>query len=250
MRSKIAVFVLILVLVAAGNAQEAKENEAEGKIYSSSTSFSLLLTGGNNKGLTFGLDTEQNLSFDKNRLQLKGSIIYSKSDESKASELYYGHLEYKRTLSSRAYLLGLGRFERNVLSGYNYRLAFSAGAGYTWTESEDLSFSSEVALAWNSENNIKKNNGDNVSLGFASCLIVNKLKIHLSKGSEINYTGIFTLNLDNANDYRLSTLLSLSVAISSHLALKTSYQVKYNHQPVPGFKDTDIYLLSSLVINF
>lgn len=229
---------------------QAEEEADEKKPYSSSTSLSLLMTSGNTQELSFGFDTEQNLELNKHQIQFKGSMIYTQSDGSKESEQYYSHLEYRRNFSSKAYLLGSGRFERNVLSGYKYRLALSGGAGLRWIISKKMELSSELAFGLSNENNIKKDKGGDVTLSFVSCLVSSMLKISISANSELIYHEIFFLNLDDTEDYRLSSLASLSVSISRYLALKISYQLKYNHRPVPGFKSTDHFLLSSLVLNF
>ncbi len=242
------VFVILLAVSQCIRAEEGGEKKQ--KPYSSSTSFSLLMTSGNAEDLTLGLDTEQNLNLDKNQIQFKGNIIYSESKGDKESEIYSSHLEYKRILSSKAYLTGIGMWERNVLSGYNHRLSLSVGGGYLWMKSEKLEFSSEAAIGWSKENNVDKGKDNSISLSFASLLISSKLKVRVSKTSEFAYQEIFFLNLDDSKDYRLSSLASLSVAISGNLALKMSYQLKHNHKPVPGFKNTDHYLLSSLVMNF
>jgi putative salt-induced outer membrane protein len=241
---------IILILFAVLPCIRAEDEEKKTKHYSSSTSFSLLMTSGNTKEFTLGLETEQNLNLEKNQIQYKGSIIYSESEGARESELYYSHLEYKRIFSSRAYLLSIGRWERNVLSGYNYRLALSAGGGYIWTKSENWEFSSEASIGWSRENNVEKGKDSSISLSFASFTLSSKLRVRVSKTSEFGLQEMYFLNLDDTEDYRLSSLASLSVAISSNLALKVSYQLKYNRQPVPGFKSTDHYLLSSLVLNF
>ena len=242
------VFITLLAVSQCIRAEE--KGEEKPKPYTSSTSFSLLMTSGNAKELTLGLDTEQNLNLDKNQIQFKGNIIYSKSEEAKESRIYYSHLEYKRVFSSKAYLTSIGRWERNVLSGYNYRLSLSAGGGYFWVNKKNLEFSSEAAIGWSKENNVDKGKDDSISLSFASLLISSKVKVRVSKTSEFAYHEIFFLSLDDSKDYRLSSFASLSVVISSNLALKMSYQLKYNHKPVPGFKSTDHYLFSSLVLNF
>jgi putative salt-induced outer membrane protein YdiY len=243
---------LFLLLIAQGiqAKEEEREKDKEQKAYSSSTSFSLLMTSGNTQEFTLGFDTEQNLKFKKDQIQFKGSVIYSESEGSKDTEVYNGDIEYKRTFSSKAYLLASGRFERNVQSGYNYRFAFSAGGGYIWMKSKKIEFSTEAALGWSRENNIKKITDETTLLSFASCLASSRLKIKLSDTSELVCQELFFLNLKNTNDYRLSSLASLAVNISSHLALKISYQLKTNHRPVPGFKNTDQYFISSLVFNY
>jgi len=244
----ISLIILLFSMLQVTQAEEEKDEK--NKRYSSSTSFSLLMTSGNTQELTLGLDTEHNLKLDKNQIQFKGSIIYSQSDGAKESEVYYSHLEYKRNLSTRAYILGFGRFERNVPSGYKYRFAILGGAGYVWTKSEKLELSSEIALGLSKESNIKKDKETEFRSSFASSLISSKMKIKISSNSELSLHEIFFINLDNTNDYRLSSLGSLSVSISRYIALKISHQLKYDHKSVPGFKSTDQYLLTTLVLNF
>ncbi|UCC40548.1 MAG: DUF481 domain-containing protein [Candidatus Aminicenantes bacterium] len=251
LKKAVIISLFLLLIVQNIHAKEEKEeNDKKQKSYSSSTSFSFLMTSGNTQELTLGFDTEQNLKFKKDQIQFKGSVIYSESEGSKDTEVYYSHIEYKRTFSSKAYLLGTGRFERNVQSGYNYRFALSIGAGYAWTKSKKIEFSSEAAFGWSKENNIKKTRDETVLLSFASCSVSSQLKIGLSDTSEFIFQEIFFLNLENTNDYRLSSLASLAANISSYLALKISYQLKYNHRSVPGFKNTDQYFISSLVFNY
>lgn len=245
---KITIFMLFFVLVQPMRASE--ENKEEQKSYSSSTSFSFLLTSGNSKDLSLGLDTEQNWKSTKNQFQFKGSIIYSESEGSKDTEFYYSHFQNKIALKSKAFILGFGKLERNVLSGYNYQLTLTVGAGYFWTQSEKFVLSSEAALGWSVENNIEKNTDLNFSLSFPSLLISNMIQLALSSNSELVHQDVILFNLENSKDYRVSSLSSLSISISKLLSFKISYQLKYSHNPVPGFKSTDQYLLSSLVLNF
>lgn len=256
------IIILIFCLALWSNLNADEKKEREQKSYTSSTSLSFLLTSGNTQESTFGFDTEQNLNFEKSDVQFKGSIIYSQSKGEKKSELFYGHLKHRYNLNAKIYLLGFSRIERNVLAGYNYRLALSAGAGYIWRESEKWGLLSEAALGLGTENNIEKTSAlndqeainaldkKNVTTSFVSFLISSKLNILISSSSEFSVQETFFLNLDKTKDYRLSSSASLSANISNHLALKLSYQLNYNHLPVPGFKSTDQYLLSSLVFNF
>jgi len=81
---KIVIISLFLPLIAQNiHAKEEKEEiDKKQKSYSSSTSFSLLMTSGNTQELTLGFDTEQNLKFKNNQIQFKGSVIYSESEGS------------------------------------------------------------------------------------------------------------------------------------------------------------------------
>jgi len=65
------------------------------------------------------------------------------------------------------------------------------------------------------------------------------IQLALSSNSEIVHQDLILFNLENPKDYCVSSLSSLSINISRSFFFKISYQLKYSHKPVPGFKSTD-----------
>ena len=229
----ICLFILTLFLI--GGEGRAEESESQNqKPYTSSTSFSLLITSGNTQELTLGFDTEQSLVLKKNQFQLKGSVIYGRSDGKKNAGFYYGQIKYKRELTSRIFLLGLGRFEKNVFAGYNYRYSLSSGAGYIWMKKTNVTANSEASLGWNHESNIGQ---DSQVSSFLSLIVASSVKVVLTPTSNISCQELFSFNLEDSKDFRVSSLISLTADISKFLALKFSYQLFYNHKSIPGYKN-------------
>ncbi len=235
---------------------DKKEKKLE---YSSETSFSLVLVKGNNENISYSFDTKQSLALRKNKLEFKGRFIKAKSNGIKTSEIYNSQVKYDYQIKSFVYLLGFVRYERNKLAGYNYRLALSGGGGATWLNNKKAVLSSEIALGWNNEENsnqvIMNNvNGSSsvwektIKSSFVSFIITNKLDLTLSKTARCSFRETIFINLEESNDYRMNSSASIYAAITPSLALKTSIEIIYSHQPVPGFKNTDSFLLTSLVI--
>jgi putative salt-induced outer membrane protein YdiY len=225
--------------------------------YHSSTSFSFLLAGGNNKTMSFSFDTDQNFFVKRDSLNLKGSIIYAQSNGFKKNEIYYTHLKYNHPLSQGAYLLGLARFERDVRAGYPSRFSFSAGGGWTWIKNGRLNLFSDLAVGWSSENTaVKVNLGDvsgvplekTFTSSFVSTIMTGRLTFNLSSNSQVVHQEVLFINMHDLRNYRLNSLSSLSASFSRTFGLKMSVQVNYESKPVPGYRNTDIFLLSSLVI--
>ena len=237
--------ILMVFFVVSGLKAEEPEKKTE-KSYTSSTSFSLLFTSGNTQELTLGFDAEQSLVATKNQFQLKGSVIYGRSDGIKNAEFYYGHLQYKRELTSKVFLLGLGRFEKNVLAGYNHRFSLSAGAGYNWIKKTNVTATSEASLGWSHESHLGQ---DSEILSFMALLVASSVKVAITPKSHISCQELFSFNLKDSKDFRVSSLMSVTADINKSLALKFSYQLFYNHKTIPGFKNIDHYFLSSLVLN-
>lgn len=238
-------FVFVILLTRVELRAEESESQSQ-KPYTSSTSFSFLMTSGNTKKITFGFDTDQSLRFDKNLFQIKGSVIYGRSDGIKDAEFYFGHLKYKRELSSKIFLLGLGRYEKNVLSGYNHRYSFSSGAGYNWITKTKIIATSEVSLGWSHESNIGQ---VSTILSFLSLMASSSVKVTISPKSHISCQELFSFNLKDSKDFRISSFISITADISKLFALKFSYKLFYNHKSIPGFQKIDHYFLSSMVVN-
>jgi len=56
------------------------------------------------------------------------------------------------------------------------------------------------------------------------------------------------MNMTDVEEYRLNAYSSISASMSRNFALKTSLKIIYENKPVPGYKRTDLYLLSSFVV--
>ncbi|MFC2158645.1 DUF481 domain-containing protein [Acidobacteriota bacterium] len=259
MRKSRTLLTMILIFSIAplcGFAQETDEKAP--KVYSSSTSFSALVTTGNSKDLTISIDTDQNLKFEKDKLSFKANLIYAHSNSRNISEIYSSSLKYNRQIDKRTYLLGMTTFSRNVSSGNRSRIAFSAGAGYSWIMKPKIEVSSDIALGWSTENNAEKlvqqvidntikpiNKINRAS--FLSSIITTKVTLNISSNAQIIHQDIIFLNLKVLAGYRITSHSALMASISKYFALKTSIQVMYENRPVPGHKTTDLYILSSIV---
>lgn len=252
----LSIFLIVSLFV---HAQEKEEKKEKSWKYFSSTSLSLVMVKGNNENFSYCLDTEHNLHIKKNRFNFKGRFINAKSNGKKTSEIYYSHLKYDHELKSRTYLLGFVRYERNKLAGYNFRIALSGGGGATWIKRPKVEFSSELAFGWNNENNIKRVNLKNVtnssslwqktiSSSFVSSIVTNKFLYKINKTAQLIHQETIFFNTEDIKDYRLNSYSSISTNISPKLALKTSIQIIYEKKPVEGYKNTDFFLLTSLVI--
>jgi len=262
--SRILRFILVIILFFAASgllqAEESEENSKEkGLKYSSNNSLSLVLTRGNNENFSFSFNSDQYFDFKNNRINLNARFINATSNGTKKSDYYYSHLKYDRKIKSVAYLLGFIRYERNKLAGYNFRWAFSAGGGATWISRDNLILSSELAFGWNNENNTRKIADQSIanspqswektiSTSFLSSIFTNKADLKVSESAQLILQETLFFNLEDLNDYRSNSFVSLSVAINEHFALSTSIQIIYQGLPVEGFDSTDLYLLSSIVI--
>jgi hypothetical protein len=123
---------------------------------------------------------------------------------------------------------------------------------------EHVTLLSELAFGWNNEKskrlpNLSKVTPGNlwkstISTSFPSSILINRLSFRINGSTEMVLRSTVFANLEDMDALRLNNYASISAAISPQLALKTSIELIYENVPVPGFKHTDTYLLSSLVI--
>ncbi len=241
----------------AGGPSTASPPSPKAWTYHSSTSFSFLLARGNNESLSFGFDTDQTLGLGKDSLNLKGNVIYAKTNGLITNAIYYGHLKYNHQLGDGAYLLGLVRFDRDLLAGYPSRFSFSAGGGLTWLKTGSLSFLSDLAFGLSSENaTLKVNLADpasspadkSINSSFVSTILTNRFTFNITPSAQVIHQEIVFVDLHELDNYRLYSLSSLSASFSRYFGLRMSLQVNYEKKPVVGYKSTDVFLLSSLVV--
>jgi len=227
--------------------------------YKSTTALSLVMTRGNSETFSLSMDTDHNFTFYKNKINFKGRFIKATSNQAHKTEIYYVHLKYDRNLSSRAYLLGFSRFERNRQAGYDYRIALSLGGGCNWIKRKNTELSSEAAIGWNNEDTTRRVNLKNInnpsaviektmSAAFISALMVHRWVYQINDSARLHLQETIFLNLEDLLDYRTNSYAAVTTSISKYFALNTSLQVIFERKPVPGYKHTDLYLLSSFVV--
>lgn len=264
-KTNLALILILFVFFNASlvNAEEGDKEKKEKK-YFSSTSFSFLLTRGNNEDLNFSFDTDQNLNFEKNKFNLKVNIILTSSRNKVKSEIYTSHLKYRRKIGPKAYLLGLFSFEKNKSAGYDSRFIFSIGVGSTILQRRKIEIYSDLSIGWTREDfreailenrllkELSQNNLEDRKAfsSYVSSVFSSRVMYNLSSTSQFILQENFFFNLREIKDWRINTSSSLSSSISQYFALKISIQLNYDHQPVPGFKSTDFFLLNSLVVKF
>lgn len=252
------IFLAILAsLLRAGDQDEKKKNN--NFKYKSTTALSLVMTRGNSETFSLSMDTDHNFTFYKNKINFKGRFIKATSKTANKTEIYYVHIKYDRNLSSRAYLLGFSRFERNRQAGYDYRIALSFGGGCNWIKRKNTELSSEAAIGWNNEDTTRRINLKNInnasaviektmSAAFVSALMVHRWVYQINDSARIHLQETIFLNLEDLLDYRTNSYAAVTASISKYFALNTSLQVIFERKPVPGYKHTDLYLLSSFVV--
>ncbi len=114
-------------------------------------------------------------------------------------------------------------------------MTFVSGAGNHWVDQERLKFQTDLGATYTIENPVAVGPTDN----FAGARFTWEFLAGVSENTTIESKLIVDENLKDTDDLRADMINSLSVAMSSRLALKTSLQWLFDNQP--AFVDVPLF---------
>lgn len=162
-------------------------------------------------------------------------------DETTA-EKYSGEIKSDRNLDDRQYLYGLGNYDKDRFSGFDYQAALGAGYGYKVIVSDVAKLTLEAGPGYRInaiENGAKE---DELTLRLAEAYM-------LKFSDTAQFDQYLTVE---SGDYNTIAKLGASVqsALSKALALKVGIDIKYTDKVPLGLDDTDTETYASVLYNF
>lgn len=193
-----------------------------------------------------------------------GGVLVTNETSTTTAESYILDGKYRRTITEGFFWYVGGGWSRNRPTGIDQHLSGGGGLGYRFLKTERDSLIGELGVDYTSED---YTNGTDASFaGARGFLGYERL---FSKTSKFNSDLEVLENLDDTDDLRAKWMNSVTASLSSRLALKVSYTILYDRQPVVQtlfdptdptgtiiapvnfeFDKTDTVLAASLVINF
>lgn len=177
--------------------------------------------------------------------------------ENVAAEAYAVGAKYRRDLGDRLFAYGLGGWARILQAGLDDRWRGGGGLGIKLIAPQPHKLDFELGAEYTDERYI-----DGGTASFASLRAFVDYDYALSEHSLFSSDFEFLENLDDTEDYRFNWVTSLTASMMTHLALKVSYIVLFDHQPAvlvvaPGpppvldeREETDQVFTTSLVVNW
>jgi putative salt-induced outer membrane protein YdiY len=262
------------LLLAAG---PARADEPE-RPWTDTAEFSLVSTTGNTETESFAfankfvytwpqasftLDASAlrvNTTFPGDPVNRNGKVTFPDRESKTTAAAYNLDGKYRRTIREGFHWYAGAAWDRNRPLGIDDRTTISAGVGYLLFKDDRHSLLGEVGADYTDESRV---GGDDDS--FAGARAYLGYERTLSETSKLTSELELLENLDDTSDLRGSWVTSVTASLTSKMALKMSYTVLYDAQPVeilvpgddPGERDawyeydkTDTILTASLVINF
>jgi putative salt-induced outer membrane protein len=235
-------FGIALVMVPGLRAQNPDSTRRQWKLQ---TDFGFVNTAGNTTTTTLNAGEAVSYTTGPVALSQTFAVVYGVSEGKRSSENYYAGIRSDFAASPRMAVYLLGKWNRDEFAGIARR--FEEGTGIAWTAvgSEKTVLAFEAGVSLNQQRDLT-----NVLNAYAGGRGALRLKQLLSRAAYFQQLGEVLPNFRTSEDVRVNTETSLVAPVSSRIALKASYVIKFDNLPEPGFEDTDRFLTSGLQVVF
>ncbi len=143
------------------------------------------------------------------------------------AESYFAKGRYDIAINESAYWFAGSDWSRNTFSGIDSRFTLVSGLGRQWSDTDDFKFQTDLGGTYTVQDNVAVGPTDS----FGGVRFTYDLKKSVTDNSTFTSKLIVDENLKNTDDIRGDWTNSLTVAMSSRLALKTSAQILFDNQP-------------------
>lgn len=230
-------------------AQESEVGDAPTNGWEFSGEFTSVLTQGNAEALTLGTGLQIRRRWERRAVRFElGSVraqttrvsrravgsteaftLEETRDTETTAEVYFARGRYDQRISDGFFAFGGVDWLRNTPTGIQSRFLVAGGAGNTWVERDDVSFSTSYAFTYTFQSDVVDN--PFLKADFVGARAGWEFALEISDNANFESEMIADLNLDVTDDLRADLTNSLSVDINDSLALKPSLQVLWRNLP-------------------
>lgn len=172
-------------------------------------------------------------------------VVEGRTGGDETTAQYRSHARVDRAFSPRFGAYVLGRYERNVFAGIARRFEEGSGLSAKVIAQKHDELAAEAGISFVQERNTAR--ADDT---FSAVRAALAYQHGFSEAATFAQTVELLPNLQNGNDLRLNSETSLTAPISRRIALKSTYQIHYDHQPEPGFQRMDRIFTTGIQIVF
>lgn len=220
---------------------------AQEKKWSDQAELSFVDTGGNTD--VTSLSAKNLLKYecsDDLQAAWKLGALYGQSDGEKNAESYFSDLRLDYLFTKHLYAFGNAGWSKDKFAGIDSRYYVGPGAGYKFLYGPKQFLVAEIGLNYVNEQYI-----DDTDKEYLGGRAFAEYEYAFTDKNKFSQSVEYLHDFDDSNNYNVNSETALISALNDYLALKTSYIVKYDNQPVPStLKDTDTILSVTLVVNF
>lgn len=204
-------------------------------------------TGGNTNVSTFSARNLLKYKFSEHfEGSWKASALSSKSEAVKTAERYTSELRGDYLVSKDLYVGIIAGGLKDKFAGIDLRYYVGPVVGYKIYAGPKHFLVTESGLDYVTEE--YTNNTDSDYLRGRAFILY---EFHVTELNKIQQSVEYLHDFAHSDNYNVNSVSALVSVLSQFFSLKTSYEVKYDNEPVPvTLKKTDTILSVSLLVNF
>ncbi|MFW6114983.1 MAG: DUF481 domain-containing protein [Thermodesulfobacteriota bacterium] len=221
--------------------------DQEQKKWADEAELSFVDTGGNSDLLSLSAKNLLAYTFSE---KLSGTwevnALYGESDGVKNAESYATEFRMEYLVTERLFYSAMAGWLKDEFSGIDSRYYLGPGVGYKFLTGPKHFLQGELGV-----NYVTEEYTDDTDADYLQGRAFGGYEYAFSKKNKFSQSLEFLYDFEESENYNINSETALISAISDYLSLKTSYQIKYDNQPVPEtLKETDTILSVTLVVTF
>ena len=222
------------------NAQDAPPKKRE-----FSTDLGFVSTAGNSKVTTFNLQELLVLRAGVWEHRQKFASIYGSINGKQSSNLLFVSWRSDIALNKVLGVYALAGFDRNQFAGIARRFEESVGLAAKLLNAGAEHWDAELGLSLNQQRSTLGESAD-----FASLRSATTYKHNFNKAAYFAQSAEFLPSFKVSKDYRINSESALVAPLSTHVAMKAAYVVRFDNLPEPGKQRSDRIFTTGLQFNW
>ena len=210
-----------------------------------SLGLSYLATSGNSSSQTGGLDFLYKHKFDPWGLEVDANYLRAEQDGNLTAKKIFLGVRGSRALDADFDLFAAVSYLQDQFAGLDPRLLVAGGVTYKFLKGPEHELAFDVGLTWTRDDLVTDG-----STSYAGAIGAARYTWNISKTAKFTEDLAFYPSFKQGSDWRFESATGVQASVSTAVALKFTYGVRYANRPVPGFRKTDTQTAASLVINF
>jgi putative salt-induced outer membrane protein YdiY len=202
-------------------------------------------TNGNSDTSSTGADFSLHRRWPVWQIESTATAVRTSASDVETAERYLAGFRGQRALTKVVKLSAGERAEHDPRAGIDFRNILDAGLSWALMRQTTWTLDAVTALAWNHERPTIGVNRDDPA-GVFQLLS----RIPFSANGDTTQRFTFYPDFRDSAAYRSEAEITVQAAMTSRLALKAGYMLRYSNAPVPGFKKTDNTTTASIVLRW
>lgn len=202
-------------------------------------------TAGNTDVTTLNLGEKLEHAVARLTLSQTFSVVYARTAGVTSTSQWKAGVRADYALTGPIAVFALGAFERNTFAGIARRFEEAAGVAARLLARAGNTLTGELGMSLNQQTPV-----GGTTERFVAGRAALMYRRDLTATAFATLEGEFLPNFDVTDDYRINGAASLVAPISTRLATKLSYVVRFDNLPEPGFATTDRIFTAGLQITF